>query len=283
MISDRSSRAFRSERQRDKLAFKLAKEYLVEQMGDRRVTPELLKKYLRPEPRPKSLPEIYERILKSGQNANMVSGVIQGGIKEISNLAPILCGFDPAATLESYSSPKGLLEIIVKKLRPTGKIRTTPRSIWPRFCQTILDSAHFLRRFESAESFYNWADEFDCDARARPALPLIIASRVKGLGFALACDFIKELGFPNYAKPDVQIMDIFNGIGLSNSKDSYQVFCDIDRVARHAGRKVTPYAVDKVFWLIGSGNFYKDDFRINSRKKQFIKYAGTLLPPERGT
>lgn len=85
--------------------------------------------------------------------------------------------------------------------------------------------------------------------------------------------YIKELGFKNYAKPDVQVIDIFEGLGLSDDKDTYKVFCDIVRVAKHAGRKVTPYEVDKVFWLIGSGKFYKHDFTVKSHKQQFIKYA----------
>jgi hypothetical protein len=263
------------QKQQDKLGFKLAKEYL--EKTDSRVTPGLLEKYLRPEPRPKSLPDIYEHMLESAQNANMVSGVIKGGIGEISNLRPVLRGFDPALASESYTSPEGLLDAIVEELKPNGKIRRAPGSIWPKFCRTALQGAYFLGKFQSAESFYAWADDFDCDPRARPALPLIIASRVKGLGFALACDFIKELGFPNYAKPDVQLIGIFRGLGLSKDGDPYSVFCDIVRVANHAGRSVTPYAVDKVFWLIGSGNFYRDHFKIGSHKQQFVAYAGREL------
>lgn len=51
-------------------------------------------------------------------------------------------------------------------------------------------------------------------------------------------------------------------------------------MARHAG--VTPYNVDKLFWLIGSGYFYKNpeignQGRIGSRKKQFIGVAQMKL------
>jgi hypothetical protein len=47
-------------------------------------------------------------------------------------------------------------------------------------------------------------------------------------------------------------------------------------MARNAGR--TPYHVDKLFWLIGSGNFYDDpqignEGRIGRHKEQFIEYA----------
>jgi hypothetical protein len=41
-----------------------------------------------------------------------------------------------------------------------------------------------------------------------------------------------------------------------NEVDDYRLFKAIIRVAKNAG--VTPYALDKLFWLIGSGNFYDD-------------------------
>ena len=58
-------------------------------------------------------------------------------------------------------------------------------------------------------------------------------------------------------------------------------------MARHVG--VTPYNVDKLFWLIGSGYFYDDEQigsrgRIGSRKAEFIRVAkrelGHLLQVE---
>jgi hypothetical protein len=269
-----------NQKERDKRTFELAREYLLDpKMCDicGRVTLDVLDKYLRPEEPPKRLPGIYEHMLESAQNANMVSGVIKGGIEKISNLRPVLCKFEPRRISERYTSAEELLDEIVEKLKPKGKIRRASNSIWPKFCRTALEAAVFLAKFQSAESFYEWAHEFDCDPRARAALPLIIASRVKGLGFALACDFIKELGFENYGKPDVQLINIFVGLGLSDDKDPYKVFCDIARVAKHAGRKATPYAVDKVFWLIGSGKFYKDNFQVKRGKEQFIKFARSKL------
>ena len=265
-----------NQKQRDKLAFNLAKEYLLnpKKYDNRgRVTKGLLERYLRPDERPRELAEIYKQMLESALGFKMVSRVVKLCVGEISSLRRVLCEFEPARISERYKGPEELLAMIVKEFNLTGRIRTWSNDIFPKFCRTALDAATFLRKFQGAESFYEWADEFDCDPRARPALPLIIESHVNGYGFALACNFIKELGFENFAKPDVQLMDIFAGLGLSDDKDPYKVFCDIVRVAKHAGRTVTPFAVDKVFWLIGTGNFYKDDFKVKSHMRQFITYA----------
>jgi hypothetical protein len=49
---------------------------------------------------------------------------------------------------------------------------------------------------------------------------------------------------------------IFTQLRLAPSAGDYQVHEAIVRVARNA--HTTPYNVDKLFWLIGTGKFYYD-------------------------
>lgn len=106
------------------------------------------------------------------------------------------------------------------------------------------------------------------------ALPMILAAEIEGIGYPLACDFLKELGFVNYGKPDVQLFDIFVGTGLcEQGASAYHVQKMISQMASEAG--VSSYNVDKLFWLIGSGKFYKhpelgNNGRIGWKKNQFI-------------
>ncbi len=94
--------------------------------------------------------------------------------------------------------------------------------------------------------------------------------------FPLACDFLKELGYLNYGKPDVHIRDIFSATGLLSEKSSnYQVLKAITRVSENV--EETPYNVDKLFWLIGSGYFYNhteigNQGRTKRLKDSFIEY-----------
>ena len=180
-----------------------------------------------------------------------------------------------------------VLDDFVSRLVSRGIINLTPTGLWPKYCRTILCSARFLSRFSSADDFYEWVDFFDGDERARLSLPLLLATEVDGFGFALACDFLKELGYENFSKPDVHVKDIFWALGLSPwGTNDYEVFKAVARVARHAG--VTPYDVDKLFWLIGSGYFYGNpEIGINGKigrlKKQFIETAQTVLEQEQQT
>ncbi|MHC1761326.1 MAG: hypothetical protein AB9917_17800 [Negativicutes bacterium] len=103
---------------------------------------------------------------------------------------------------------------------------------------------------------------------------MIMAEEIYGIGYSLACDFLKELGFINYGKPDVHICQIFAGLGLCHKTASpYEIQKIIGQIAEAKG--VSPYNVDKLFWLIGSGDFYMhpdigNDGRIGRMKKEFI-------------
>lgn len=226
--------------------------------------------------KPKDLKIIYRRICESAQNKQMSSKVIGNSIGGVDNLRIVLFDFDPQKVAENFKKTEAekLLNQIREKLKPKGQVRTTNRSLWPQFCQSVIDSAHFLKSFETADKFYNWANFFANDSKAKPALPLMISIEIAGIGFPLACDFLKELGFVEYGKPDVHLKDIFEALNIidphekSVTKQDYATLKAIDRIAKASN--VTPYAVDKVFWLIGSGNFYLTGKNIGRQKQVFI-------------
>jgi hypothetical protein len=272
-----------SQRELDRAAYALAKDFLLQAGAGKGVTPELIEKYLHlSAPRPDTLTGLYEHLLESAQSANMKAGVIGGSIGGVGNLRRVLCDFEPAEVLERYGSGwEGVLDDIVAQLEPRGSVPRTSRSIWPRYCRSVLSGARFLSQFSTADDFYGWVDLFDEDERARPALPLLLAEEIDGFGFALACDFLNGLGYENFSKPDVHVKDILGSLGLfSAGAGDYEVFRAVGRLARNAG--VTPYNADKLFWLVGSGYFYDDPQvgnrgRIGRHKKEFIEVARERL------
>lgn len=268
----------------DRKAYMLAERYL-QKIKIEGVTSALVEKYLNPvnaDNMSRTMPALYERLLLSAQNANMKAGVIGGSIGGVNKLGAVLADFSPAGVVRKYGSDwEAILNDIVSVLKPRGQIRRTPRSIWPRYCQTISSGALFFEQFESADDFFQWADFFDRDNRSRASLPMLLSQEIAGFGFALSCDFLKEIGYINFPKPDVHLRDIFIALRLCDEHASdYQLFKAIIRLANHA--HVSPYNADKLFWLIGSGYFYKDmnigsEGRIGGRKKDFIEFARTGL------
>lgn len=262
-------------KERDRKVFELAREFL---LGLPEITEDRLGKYLVPHgtQHPKTVAGIYEKLLGAAQERQMGNNVIGAAVGGTHRLGVVLCGFEPQAVLSKYESWDAVLDAIVAQLRPRGQVRRTPRSLWPKFCETVLAGASFLVQFGTAEEFYRWVDFFDRDERARAALPMLLSYEVAGLGFALACMFLMELGYTQFGKPDVHLRTTFEALGLSRTDGDYDVFKAIVRMARHVGE--TPSAVDKLFWLIGSGVFYLDGkLRAGRNRDRFINYARERL------
>lgn len=256
---------------RDVVAYTLAREYL---LSLNPVTEEMLRRHVVFSDNPKgitSIAGVYRQLVQSAQNANMKAGVVGGAIGGIEKLGRVLCRFDPARVKAKYGTDsEQLLNDIVAKLKPRGRVRRGPRSIWPRFCRSALSAATFISRFGSVDDFVAWVGFFDKDDRARPALPILLASEIYGIGFPLACDFLKELGYQDFCKPDVHLKKILGTLHLTESENDYAVFKAIVRIAR--SNDATPYAVDKMFWLIGSGNFYNDGIKTGRHSEDFIAF-----------
>jgi hypothetical protein len=258
--------------EKDNKAYALLHEFIVN--VDPRVTPEVVKLHIDYSEmnRPNDLSKIYERLLMSASNAQMKRNVIG----RISELREALCDYNPFTVLERYQEKHmELLNYIVKNVKASSDLRTNKNSIWPGYCRTIIDGASFLSRFNRVDEFHRFVCFFHDNSLALPALPMLISREIYGFGFALACDFLKEIGYQNYAKPDVHLKRILPALGLSKSSDDYDVFKAIIRIAANTNNK--PYAIDKLFWLIGSGKFYRSKFEIGNHGKQFIEWAKPQL------
>jgi len=257
----------------DKKIYNCAKKFLLNKTPNE-VTNEVIESYLNYSENPTSknwtMKDIFLRFLVSAQNANMKAGVIGGSIGGVENLKSVLFDFNPKKVYERFQDSEKLLNEIVDKLKPNGAIRRTEKSIWPKYCKTIISVSEFLSQFSDEEDFFKWANYFYNDSRSMPALPMILSEEVYGIGFPLACDFLKELGYINYGKPDVHIKDIFEAHNLiQKNATNYQILKVIIRIANNVG--VTAYNVDKLFWLIGSGKFYNHPYiPVKRLKEEFI-------------
>lgn len=129
------------------------------------------------------------------------------------------------------------------------------------------------------EDFKHFVSLYDYNTITRMSLPLLISSKISGIGFALACDFLKELGYVNYPKPDVHIIDIFTSLELSDNNiiNVFEAVIKMYEDCKEIDENITPYKIDKILWLICSGRFYMDDITINRHKEEFLINVKSLL------
>jgi hypothetical protein len=259
----------------DRLVYRLAERYL---LGLPDVTRDMLDRQIAPGPqaqRPESMQGVYLEMLRSLQSPQAMPRVIGGSIGGIERLGPVLFDFDPARVAAAYStdadSCSRMFADIKERLAPRGKLRDAPNSTWPKYCKAAASGASFLARFGDARAFYAWVEANDADLEARIGAATELERQVYGMGFALACAFLKGLGFHTFSKPDVHLKDIFPAVGLSASTKDRDLFRVVSRIADHVG--VSPYTVDMLFWLVGSGDFSPDGPRFPGTKARFIAMA----------
>lgn len=229
--------------------------------------------------KPESLEDVMENILFSSTNKSIWSGQTDRSKKMIEDFNNSLEGFNVSEIIEKYDNAKEIFET-VKSPDIIYDFESNPQTKGVTLAKCLFDSSHFLKQFRNFEEFDEFCQKFARDERidVRGTLPLVLKERIHGLGFPTACEFLKENGYPQYAKPDTHIKDIFCGIGISKSGEDYPIFRDVIRFSKQIERY--PYNVDKLFWLVGSSNFYLSEREINRRiktdKDEFIEIINSI-------
>jgi len=199
-------------------------------------------------------------------------------IGAIDPLEPFLFGFDPWQTHSHYQDDwKQLFADIKEKYTPPGPMDINkPNSYWAIFTKGVLSGAEFLSQFDSFESFDEFVSSFTFNDISIAALPILLDQEIYGMGFPLGCDFLKEIGYTNYAKPDTHTIDILYGTGVAASQDNYVVYRAMVRMGRINNE--VPAVVDRLLWFIGSGRYVDENVKITRQKTGFIR----LLRPKLG-
>lgn len=242
-----------------------------------KITRELIKDHWNPEfNKPNDIKIIFRRLCESAQNQTMAPNVVSKSINGFENLSHVLYNFNPNEIVKNYRLNDNLLlfEKIKETLKPRGKLRESENCVWPKFCRSVIEGAYYLSSFNSAQNFYSSIDSYIKDRRIKNLIPISLAFEIKGLGIALICDFLKEIGYKEYGKPDVHLKEILSAAGYLDSKlikteeGSYKTLIILDKMSDDL--KLSQYEIDKTIWLVGSGNYYNSNIKTNNRKNELI-------------
>lgn len=243
-----------------------AREYLLSLEG---VTFEMLDKQLNAwrDKKPRDIPGLFRAFLEHAKNRQGMPN----SIGDVGRLKEVLFGFDPYRTSLRYSSWEDVFEaVLVSGYRPPGRMaKANKLNYWVIYCKTIVSVAKFMSAFKGIEEFNSFVDGFQTNQYSRLALPLLLEEEIFGFGFALACDFLKENGYPQFIKPDTHINYIAHELGVTKATSNYKIFRDVIAYCERVG--ALPYEVDKLFWLVGSGSFYLSGFQAKSSRSDFVK------------
>jgi hypothetical protein len=256
-----------------KIVFDYAKRFLKDIIVQHpELNESILEKHLEHESRFDNIVDANKRLIESLSNRNMMASVINFKGKE-KQLRSILCDYEPQAIIDKYSSASELFDVFKQNFEI--KNIQSKRNLWRKFSEGIISGSKFMASFKDKEEFDSFIKTFALNKYTKAALPMLLSKEIKGFGLALACDFIKELGYRDYPKPDVHLIKIFSDLGLATSTEPYEVYKSIIEMSEAVGEDA--YTVDKIFWLISSGRFYLEDINTGRNRDEFIRYARKQL------
>ncbi|MFH1886988.1 MAG: hypothetical protein ABIM40_09845 [Pseudomonadota bacterium] len=230
--------------------------------------------------------EVYWRFARSLCNKRGMPATIG----DVDELEPFLFGFDPMATIQKYGGDwRRLFTTIREGYTPPGPMDMSRRgSFWVLYVKGLLDGAAFLNRLGSFNGFEKFVAGFAHHPMALAGLPLIIERHVYGMGFPLACDWLRECGCGSgslefsknkpggsFGKADVHVLTILTECRIIQSWDAYAAFKALARMGWLCGE--APAVVDKTLWYIGSGRFLPGDEPVTRYREAFLEYVVPIL------
>lgn len=230
-----------------------------------------------------------ERLASSLQNSGMMHNSIRfNESRERRELIKsALCDFDGKAALDKFNNAEELYNALTdvgrldaglqKQINNDTKAEArakkkgmhyTPKkhlpTNWQKYANGLFDGLKFLYNEKGIELIDGLCKDPTSENELKSKLKTLggIEKRIHGLGFALCCDWIKECGARWLAKPDVHIKVV-----ASYAAQNEELLSDQKTIefmyswATEAG--TTAYELDKVIWLICTGNFYLKRDMIN--------------------
>ena len=180
-----------------------------------------------------------------------------GFIKNLSTFKKVLHNFD--VEYISNSVPANLLNDFIHE----GIVSSVNRD-WCNYCIGLVDAAYYL------VTHFTTFPSYCMEAQFNPDRTIKELSSIKGIGEALARNFLKEIGVDT-CKPDSHLKDIFGACEGLDSKSIPNSLCVSLLHQKAAAANVSDYQLDKILWLICSGNYYHQGLKISKGKKQLKK------------
>lgn len=246
-----------------------------------------LQKYYIPESQYKKQ-SFYFRLassLQNGTSSGMDKSIRFNG-ENRDTICDVLCDCNYNEVLKKYKSEEALYEAFTERIRDRGaesrqkrasKDTLSPeekdaiqkrKTNWEKYARGLYQGAQFLHDDETKGILnqllsYNHRDELDM----KNIKSLLGKIKITGLGTPLCCDWLKECGCHWLVKPDIHIKLVYEamkeketGEALSkiNDYDVIAYYFDWVKLLNQNGKDVTVYQLDKMIWLICTGEFYLD-------------------------
>ncbi len=225
-----------------------------------------LQKYFIPEGN--TSPEsILFRLCSSLQNSGMMRNSIKFNDADPAYrnaIKNVLFDYDIKKSASVYPDWESIYNTMIAAGITDNGIKDKKESNWEKYCRGLYDGLHFLTADNGVKKIKDLVAVSDLTDKEMREIS-VISKNIHGLGFALTCDWLKECGCSWLAKPDVHINGVVKYMQHNEAlkdEDVLKVMFSWAKAVRATGdNTVTAYKIDKMLWLLCTGEFYLDDRR----------------------
>ncbi len=217
---------------------------------------------------------IVKRLCSSLQNSGQMRNSIKYNQDKKSKqiIRSVVCNYDSTEFVRTYTKWEDVYKAListgvndngVKKGYKSG----IPRSNWEKYSKGLYDGLRFLEEnnkygYKIVQELINCSDSSDEVSEGMLKCITEISKNIYNLGFALTCDWLKESGCTWLVKPDIHIVEVYKHLVGTEKVSNAELIIDMFDYARLIQKELndksmTAYKLDKMIWLICTGNFYQ--------------------------
>ena len=222
---------------------------------------------------------IVKRLCSSLQNSGQMSNSIKFN-KDRNNrclIESVVCNYEASKFVKSFNSWVEVYCALTEEGKNDNGVekgfnKGIAKSNWEKYAKGLFEGIHFLtdndkNGFKRIRALIKKSNTVETVSKDMIDEISDISKHISGLGFALTCDWLKECGCTWLVKPDTHIVEVYKhlvGVDNVSNKDLIIDMFDYARLIRKelGDKSMTAYKLDKMIWLVCTGNFYQYDIQI---------------------
>lgn len=227
-----------------------------------------LQKYFIPEGNTSS-DSILFRLCSSLQNSGMMRNSIKFNDTDTTYrdiVKKVLFNFDANKAAATYTDWESIYNAMLTGGITDNGIKDKKESNWEKYCRGLNDGLRFMTVGNGEKIIKDLVAVSELTEKELRDIS-IISNQIHGLGLPLTCDWLKECGCTWLAKPDVHINGVVKYLKADEKlkdEDVIKLMFSWAETVKLSGedKDATAYKIDKIIWLLCTGEFYLDDRRV---------------------
>lgn len=250
-------------KEKNNVIYQFAGEYLCKHAHG--LTENILAEYFY-NPRKEGLDEAFGVVISSAVDWHKpkARNIDYGNKKRNFDIEKVVGNHSISYVVETFKNdPNSLYSVFKESLTGLDYNKQFTADVWLSYSNCICGMAKYLNKFQNTEEMYRYFDTFKSPQEKIKLIEEIscqshIIKTKFGWGFALSSNWLKDIGMLDYCKPDIQVTNCLNSLGLCSktNKVVFKTLVAIAEDAKESDKTATAFKLDRILWLIGSGEFY---------------------------